>query len=663
MKPTDIKDPEYFHKVVDCQYACPAHTPVPEYIRLIAEGRYTEAYMINWDSNVFPGILGRTCDRPCEPACRRGRLEQEPVAICRLKRVAADNRDDVIPYMPKGPFKPNGKKVALLGAGPASLTVGRDLAPLGYEIHLFDEQYKGGGFMLSQIPAFRLPERVLDEEVDYILRLGIHSHFKHYVDSLKGVLEQDYDAVFVGTGAPRGRDLPDLPGRHEGAENIHIGINWLGSVAFEHTDKIGKRVIVLGGGNTAMDCCRTARRLGGEEVKVIVRSPFATMKASPWEKEDAQHEDIPIIDNHVPKSFVIEYGKSSESSPPYEGGVAAASAAGVVLSPGGEVVDNNVENHPTAKAAPLLRKEGSKGRLVGMMFQKVEAVYDENGKRSLVPTGEDDVFYPADDVLIAVGQENSFPWIERNIGVDFDNWGMPVVDKTTFQSTHPKVFFGGDAAFGPENVITAVAHGHQAAVSIDLLCNGKNLLTNRLDPFVNLISQKMGIHEWAYDSEVENDQRYVVPQTDKSITLKNRKQEVEKGFDPLAGYKEAERCLNCDVQTVFHAPKCIECDACVDICPTSCITFTANEPEPELRQHTKVPALNLTQDLYVSEPVPQTMRIMAKDEDVCLHCGLCAERCPTAAWDMQKFFYNVTKAGEVKYGSGVVSNLVQIQRS
>ena len=604
MEPTDIKDPEYFHKVVDCQYACPAHTPVPEYIRLIAEGKYTEAYMINWDSNVFPGILGRTCDRPCEPACRRGRIDEEPVAICRLKRVAADNRDDVIPFMPQGPFKPNSKKIALIGAGPASLTVARDLAPLGYEIHLFDEQIKGGGFMRSQIPSFRLPETVLEEEVDYILRLGIHTHFKHYVDSLKGVLEQDYDAVFVGTGAPRGRDLPDLPGRQEGAANIHIGINWLGSVAFEHTDKIGKRVIVLGGGNTAMDCCRTARRLGGEDVKVIVRSPFATMKASPWEKEDAQHEDIPIIDNHVPKSFVIENSK-----------------------------------------------------LAGMTFEKVEAKYDENGKRTLVPTGEPDVFFPADDVLIAVGQENSFPWIERNIGLDFDKWEMPVVDKTTFQSTHPKVFFGGDAAFGPENVITAVAHGHQAAVSIDLLCNGKNLLTERLHPMVNLVSQKMGIHEWAYDSEIDEYDRLIVPQAPKTKTLINRKQEVELGFDPLAGYKEAERCLNCDVQTVFDAPKCIECDACVDICPTSCITFTGNDEEPELRQHLKVPALNLTQDVYVADGL-KTGRIMAKDEDVCLHCGLCAERCPTAAWDMQKFWYNVTKAGEVKYG-----NLVQIART
>ena len=609
MEPTDVKDPEYFHKVVDCQYACPAHTPVPEYIRLIAEGKYTEAYMINWDSNVFPGVLGRTCDRPCEPACRRGRLEQEPVAICRLKRVAADNRDDVIPYMPKGPFPANGKKVALIGGGPASLTVARDLAPLGYEIHLFDEQKLGGGFMRSQIPAFRLPERVLNEEVDYILRLGIHTHFEHYVDSLKGVLEKDYDAVFVGTGAPRGRDLPDLPGRQEGDDNIHIGINWLGSVAFEHTDKIGKKVIVLGGGNTAMDCCRTARRLGGDEVKVIVRSPFASMKASPWEKEDAQHEDIPIIDNHVPKSFVVEK---------VEGGV----------------------SEPGAVATGF--------RLVGMTFEKVEAKYDENGKRSLVPTGEEDVFFPADDVLIAVGQENSFPWIERDCGVEFDKWEMPVVDKVTFQSTNPRVFFGGDAAFGPENVITAVAHGHQAAVSIDLLCSGKDL-SQRLDPFVNLISQKMGIHEWAYDSTVESDQRYVVPQTDKSITLKNRKQEVELGFDPLAGYKEAERCLNCDVQTVFNAPKCIECDACVDICPTSCITFTANADEPQLRVELKVPALNLTQEVYVADGL-KTGRIMAKDEDVCLHCGLCAERCPTAAWDMQKFFYNVTKAGSMNYG-------------
>ncbi len=625
MKPTNINDPEYFHKVVDCQYACPAHTPVPEYIRLIAEGKYTEAYMINWDSNVFPGILGRTCDRPCEPACRRGRIDEEPVAICRLKRVAADNKDEVKHLMPQAPFKPNGKKVALIGAGPASLTVARDLAPLGYEIHLFDEQYKGGGFMLSQIPAFRLPETVLDEEVNYILDLGIHTHFKNYVSSLKEVLEQDYDAVFVGTGAPRGRELK-IPGREEGGANIHIGINWLGSVAFEHTSKIGKTVIVLGGGNTAMDCCRTARRVGGEDVKVIVRSPFAEMKASPWEKEDAQHEDIPIIDNHVPKSFVIEYEDDASDA-----------------ETRGRGDTGSEENPQSAIRNPKLK---------GVMFEKVKAVYDESGKRSLVPTGEPEVFYPADDVLVAIGQENSFPWIERNIGVDFDKWEMPIVDKTTFQSTHPKVFFGGDAAFGPENVITAVAHGHQAAVSIDLLCNGKNLLVNRLNPMVNLVSQKMGIHEWAYDSEIDEYDRLVVPQAPKTKTLVNRKQEVEMGFDRLAGFKEAERCLNCDVQTVFDTPKCIECDACVDICPTACITFTANGTEEELRARAKVPALNLTQDLYVSDILPQTKRIMVKDEDVCLHCGLCAERCPTAAWDMQKFWYNVTKAGEIKYGCG-----------
>ncbi len=666
MKPTNISDPEYFHKVVDCQYACPAHTPVPEYIRLIAEGRYTEAYMINWDSNVFPGILGRTCDRPCEPACRRGRIDEEPVAICRLKRVAADYRDDPLPLMPQGPFEPNGKKIALIGAGPASLTVARDLAPLGYEVHLFDEQFKGGGFMLTQIPSFRLPEKVLDEEVDYILRLGIHTHFKNYVSSLKAVVDQDYDAIFVGTGAPRARDLPDLPGRQEGDANIHLGINWLQSVAFEHTTKIGKKVIVLGGGNTAMDCCRTARRLGGEDVKVIVRSPFATMKASPWEKEDAMHEDIPIIDNHVPKAFVVEYvDDDSTGSPPYEGGVAPVSDDGVVLSPGSEIAGGYAENHPADEAsAPLLRKEGSqkKARLVGMMFEKVEAVFDENGKRSLVPTGEPEVFYPADDVLIAVGQENAFPWIERNIGIDFDKWEMPIVDKTTFQSTHPKVFFGGDAAFGPENVITAVAHGHQAAVSIDLLCNKRNLLTERLSPYVNLHSVKMGIHEWAYDSEIDEYDRLKVPQAPKTKTLVNRKQEVELGFDPLAGYEEAQRCLNCDVQTVFDAPKCIECDACVDICPTACITFTADGEEPDLRTRTKVPALNLTQPLYVQDGL-KTGRIMVKDEDVCLHCGLCAERCPTAAWDMQAFWYNVTKAGEVKYGPTVVGNLVQIQRN
>ena len=589
MEPTNTQNPEYYHKVVDCQYACPAHTPVPEYIRLIAAERFTDAYMINWESNVFPGVLGRTCDRPCEPACRRGRVEEEPVAICRLKRVAADYKGDVASLMPQGPFAPNGKKIALIGGGPASLTVARDLAPLGYEIHVYDEQIAGGGMMRSQIPSFRLPETVLNEEVNYILDMGIHTHFNHYVESLKEVLQKDYDAIFVGTGAPRGRDLK-VPGREEGGANIHIGIEWLASVAFEHTDKIGKKVIVLGGGNTAMDCCRTSRRLGGDQVKVVVRSPFETMKASPWEKEDAMHEDIPIVDNHVPVSFEVKNGK-----------------------------------------------------LIGMTFEKVTAKYDENGKRTLVPTDEDHVFIEADDVLIAIGQVNSFPWIERDLGLEFDEWGMPKVSRQTFQSTLPNVFFGGDAAFGPENVITAVAHGHEAAVSIDLFLSEEDI-SNRPSPLTNLIHQKMGIHEWSYDSDIAKDLRYIVPQADKSTTLSDRKVEVELGFDEQQAFKEAQRCLNCDVQTVFTETKCIECDACMDVCPTSCITFIENEEEDSLRKKLLVPAENLSQDLLVSDKL-KTGRVMIKDEDVCLHCGLCAERCPTSAWDMQKYLYNTAKAG------------------
>lgn len=590
MKPTDIHNPEYFHKVVDCQYACPAHTPVPEYIRLIAAERYTEAYMINWESNVFPGVLGRTCDRPCEPACRRGRIDEEPVAICRLKRVAADNKGDVKNHMPQGPFPPNGKKIALIGGGPASLTVARDLAPLGYEIHLYCEQKMGGGMMRSQIPSFRLPETVLNEEVNYILDMGVHTHFNTYVSSLKDVINKNYDAVFVGTGAPRGKVLDNLPGYAEAKSNIHIGIEWLAGVAFEHIKSVGKKVIVLGGGNTAMDCCRTSLRLGGESVTVTVRSPKKDMKASPWEIEDAEHEGIPILENMVPKSFVT-----------------------------------------------------SNGKLTGMTFEKVKAVYDEHGKRSLVPTGEADILVEADDVLVAIGQENSFPWIERDLGIEFDKWELPKLDATTFQSTLPNVFFGGDAAFGPKNVITAVAQGHQAAISIDLFCTNADL-NNRPSPYTNLISQKMGIHEWIYDSYVTVDDRYKVPHAAKSLTLHDRKMEVELGFDQGTGFKEAERCLNCDVQTVFKESLCIECDACADICPTNCITFTTNGEEDDLRTRLNAPAKNLKQDLYVSEPL-KTARVMVKDEDVCLHCGLCAERCPTSAWDMQKYIYQITKAG------------------
>ncbi|MGA7782953.1 MAG: FAD-dependent oxidoreductase [Paraburkholderia sp.] len=587
MKPTDIANPAYFHKVVDCQWACPAHTPVPEYIRLIAAGRYTDAYMVNWKSNVFPGILGRTCDRPCEPACRRGRVEEKPVAICRLKRVAADYKDDISGRLPKLAAR-NGKRIAVIGAGPASLTVARDLAPLGYEIVLFDGDRRAGGMIRSQIPKFRLPESVIDEEVGYILGLGVTTRLGERVESLKSVLGDDYDAVFVGTGAPRGRDL-DLPGRQEAAANIHIGIDWLSSVSFGHVTAIGRRVVVLGGGNTAMDCCRSSRRLGGAEVTVVVRSGFEEMKASPWEKEDAMHEGIPILNFMVPKAFLHE-----------------------------------------------------SGRLTGMSFEKVEVVRDEKGQH-LVPTGEPEVVIGCDDVLIAVGQENAFPWIERDIGLDFDRRGMPVVDTRTMQSTLPKVFFGGDAAFGPKNIIWAVAHGHEAAISIDRFCQGEDV-AQRPPPMVNLVSQKMGIHEWSYDNDISNDKRFKVPHKELSAALSNIKVEVELGFDPKLAFEEAQRCLNCDAETVFSDKLCIECDACVDICPMDCITFTQDGEEDELRGRLKAPALNLTQDLYVSSQL-KTGRIMAKDEDVCLHCGLCAERCPTGAWDMQKFLLEMTQAG------------------
>ena len=595
MQSTNTANPAYFHKVVDCQYACPAHTPVPEYIRLIAQGRYSDAYMINWVSNVFPGILGRTCDRPCEPACRRGRVEEanaaapEPVAICRLKRVAADMKDDVGKRMPKLAAK-NGKRVACIGAGPASLTVARDLAPLGYDVTVFDGEAKAGGFIRTQIPRFRLPESVIDEETGYILDMGVHFHSGQRVESMKALLAQGYDAVFVGCGAPRGRDL-QLPGRKEAAASIHIGIDWLASVSFGHITKIGKRVIVLGGGNTAMDCCRSARRLGGTDVKVIVRSGFEEMKASPWEKEDAQHEGIPIVNFHVPKAFVQQGGK-----------------------------------------------------LLGMSFEVVQAAYDDKGQRSLIPTGEQDVFIECDEVLVAVGQENAFPWIEADSGIAFDKWGLPQLGKDTHQSTVANVFFGGDSAFGPKNIITAVAHGHEAAVSIDRLLNGEDL-TVRPDPMTNLMSQKMGIHEWSYDNDTSNDLRYKVPWAKAEKALASIKVEVELGFDVATAIKEAGRCLNCDVQTVFSPPACIECDACVDICPMDSISFVANGDEADLRVRLKAPALNLTQDLYVADGL-KTGRVMVKDEDVCLHCGLCAERCPTGAWDMQKFLLTTTQAGE-----------------
>ena len=598
MKPTNTTDPAYFHKVVDCQWACPAHTPVPEYIRLIAQGRYDDAYMVNWVSNVFPGILGRTCDRPCEPACRRGRVEEknfskpEPIAICRLKRVAADYKgvDGVRAMMPT-PLPRNGKKIACVGAGPASLTVARDLATQGYEVTVFEGEQKAGGFMWTQIPRFRLPETVIDEETGYIFSLGVAFRGNQRIESMKALMAEPWDAIFVGCGAPRGRDL-DLPGRKEASASIHIGIDWLASVSFGHVEKVGRRVIVLGGGNTAMDCCRSALRLGASDVKVIVRSGFEEMKASPWEKEDAIHEGIPIINFHVPKAYLHD----------------------------------------------------AQGKLTGMSFEIVKAVYDDKGRRSLVPTGEPEAVFDCDDVLIAVGQENAFPWIERDSGVDFDKWGLPVLTAETFQSVSaPRVFFGGDSAYGPKNIITAVAHGHEAAVSIDRMLNNEDI-TRRPGPMVNLVSQKMGIHEWSYDNSVSNDLRHKVPWEKAEKALASIKVEVELGFDLKAAYQEAERCLNCDVQTVFNDKLCIECDACVDICPMDSITFTANGDESDLRTRLNAPATDTSQDLYVSAQL-KTQRVMVKDEDVCLHCGLCAERCPTGAWDMQKFLLNTNKAG------------------
>ena len=597
MQPTDIKHPDYFHKVVDCQWACPAHTPVPEYIRMIAAGRYSDAYMVNWKSNVFPGILGRTCDRPCEPACRRGRVEEEnatkpePVAICRLKRVTADYKDDDEIAQRISAHKKtsaNGKRIACVGAGPASLTVARDLAPLGYDVTVFDQDPRPGGMIWSQIPRFRLPEEVIDEEVNYILNLGV-AFKQRKIESMKALMAEGYDAIFVGSGAPRGRDL-DIPGRKEGAKNIHIGIDWLSSVSFGHTTKIGKRVIVLGGGNTAMDCCRTSRRIGGDDVKVIVRSGFDEMKASPWEKEDAAHEGIPILNFLVPKTFVV-----------------------------------------------------SNNRLSGMTFEKVKAVYDDKGRRSLVPTGEPDQFFECDDVLVAVGQENAFPWIEKDSGIQFDKWGLPVLDKVDVPVVRAERLLRRRLRLRPEEHHLGGGAWPRRR-GFDRQAFQQKDLRERPAPGFSMMSQKMGIHEWSYDNEITGDLRYKVPWADIKATLKNVKMEVELGFDVATAWKEAQRCLNCDVQTVFTDKLCIECDACVDICPMDCITFTGNADEPDLRTKLNAPALNLTQDLYVSGPL-KTQRVMVKDEDVCLHCGLCAERCPTGAWDMQKCLIEMTYAG------------------
>jgi len=579
MKPTDTSNPEYFHKVVDCQYGCPAHTGVPTYIRMIAQGQFSDAYMENRESNVFPGILGRVCDRPCEPACRRGRVEDKPVAICRLKRVAADNRGDIVDRLPKPPAQNNGKKVALIGAGCASLTVANDLRPLGYDVTILEALDTTGGLMRTNIPAFRLPPEVLDEEIGYILDMGVDLKLNHRIDSMKELLDESYDAVFVGTGAPKGKNL-ELPGRYD-SDRIHIGIEWLESVAFEHTKEIGKRVLIIGVGNTAMDCCRTSLRLGAESVKVMARKPRGFFKASEWELEDAEEENVDIMVNHSPKEFVYE-----------------------------------------------------DGTLVGMRFDLMEYKVDENGGIDRgTSTGE--VVIPCDDVVLAIGQDNAFPWVERDIGIDFDKWECPVVDEQTMMCTREGVFFGGDSAFGPKNIIWAVEHGHQAAISMHKYCQGEDI-RDRLPIGLNLSSQKMGMHEWSYSNDYDGDARTQMRHVDLRERFKNIKIEVELGFDAEQAAQEVERCLNCDIQTVFAAPLCIECDACLDICPVHCLTITKNGDEEDLRTRLKAPAENREQDLYVSDGLPQTGRVMVKDEDLCVHCGLCAERCPTGAWDMQK---------------------------
>ena len=589
--PTDTSRPDYYHRVVDCQWACPAHTDVPEYIRLIAQGRFSDAYMVNRDSNVFPGILGRVCDRPCEPACRRGRVEAKPVAICRLKRVAADSRDDIAMRLPKIPKVKNGKRIACIGAGCASLTVANDLMPLGYEVTIFEQFSKPGGLMRTNIPAFRLPEAVLDEEIGLILGMGVDLRLGHRVESLEELLAKGgFAAVFVGSGAPKGKELR-LPGREQAAARVHIGISWLESVAFGHIERIGERVLIIGVGNTAMDCCRTSLRLGAAQVKVMARKPRSFFKASAWELEDAEEEHVEIIVNRSPKAFVIE-----------------------------------------------------EGRLAGMTFDCMEYELDSRGRITAERvTGEE--FVPADDVILAIGQENAFPWIERDLGIEFDKWDVPVVDPVTFQSTRPGVFFGGDAAFGPKNIIWAVEHGHQAAISIHRHCQGEPV-TERLPPGVTLQSRKMGMHEWSYPNDYAPLERRLMPHVSLKDRFKKLNIEVELGFSAEQVAQEVQRCLNCDVQTVFSAKLCIECDACIDICPVDCLTITANGPEAQLRTRLKAPAKNLAEPLYVSAPLAQTGRVMVKDEDLCVHCGLCAERCPTAAWDMQKSNVHWPHAGD-----------------
>jgi formate dehydrogenase beta subunit len=588
MEPTKTSNPDYFHKVVDCQWACPAHTDVPEYIRKIAQGDFTGAYIQNRESNVFPGILGRVCDRPCEPACRRGRTNEAPVAICRLKRVAADHRDeDISDHLPIIPEQKNGKKIALIGAGCASLAVANDLMPVGYECTIFEALPEPGGLMRSNIPSFRLPAPVLNEEIEYITDMGVDLRLNHPINSMKELLAEGYDAIFVGTGAPKGKEL-SLPGREEGTANIHIGISWLESVAFEHVKSIGKRVLIIGVGNTAMDCCRTSLRLGAVDVKVMARKPRDFFKASDWELEDAEEENVEIIINHSPKEFVLE-----------------------------------------------------NGRLTGMKFEQVEYEIEQGRIVSQITTGE--VIIPCDDVILAIGQDNAFPWVERDLGMDFDRWDVPVVDEKTFESTLPGVFFGGDSAFGPKNIIWAVEHGHQAAISIHLHCERKDL-HERLPVLMNLGSRKMGMHEWSFSNDFDPAARRKMEHVALSQRFKDLTTEVELGFTAEQVETEVQRCLNCDVQTVFFDSLCIECDACLDICPTQCLTMTPDGEPEDVLGSLMAPQLNTDQGLFISESLPQTGRLMIKDENICLHCSLCAERCPTAAWDMKKSLFKFPRA-------------------
>ena len=592
MHPTNVGDPDYYHRVVDCQWACPAHTNVPEYIRLIAQGRFTESYLLNRASNVFPGILGRTCDRPCEPACRRGRVDGKPVAICRLKRVAADNRDEVKHLLPQAPIEKNGKKVALIGAGPASLTVANDLMPLGYQVTIFEKLPNPGGLMRINIPSFRLPEQVLNDEIGYILDMGVDIRYNSPVTSLKALLDtNEFDAVFVGSGAPKGKEL-DIPGRKEAAAQTFIGIEWLESIHFGHVDSVGKRVVIIGVGNTAMDCCRSAKRLGADEVKVIARKTRKYFKASPWELEDAEEEGVEILENLQPVRFIIENGK-----------------------------------------------------LTGLEFDKFKSEETPSGLKQEVIGRE---IIPCDTVVLAIGQDNAFPWIERNIGLEFGKWDMPVVDKKTHMSTRPGVFFGGDAAFGPANIIWSVEHGHQAAISIHNHCQGVPV-TDRPPRGVNLVSTKMGLHEWAYSNNYNAVQRQKMVHVDMPLRFSKMTIEVEKGYTAEQTIAEVERCLNCDVQTHFTESLCIECDACVDICPTDCLTIVPNtvssgDEQPAMDAQLSAPRTEETQPLYVSGALKQTSRVMVKDENVCLHCGLCAERCPTYAWDMRKSLIQIPHA-------------------